>query len=45
MERLEQLLAQLPKLVDSLVYVAIALITLAGILKCILPVVRTGSAL
>lgn len=45
MERLEQLLAQLPKLVDSLVYVAIALITLAGLLKCILPVVRTVSAL
>ena len=45
MEIFDKLLASLPNLVDSLVYVAIAVITLLGLLKCIMPVMRTASAL
>ncbi len=45
MEILNSILAKLPSLVDSLVYVAIALITIVGFMKCVAPVIRTGSAL
>lgn len=45
MDWLNDAVALLPNLVDSLVYAAIALITLLGFAKCIFPVMKTGSAL
>jgi len=41
----EQLSKFLPKSVDFLVYVAIAVVTLVGVFKCLIPLLRMGSLL
>ena len=45
MEIINNFLKNLPSLADLLVYGSIAIITIVGFLKCILPVLNTGSAL